>query len=102
MIISAVALPSFMRAYRTYQLDDAATQVAGILKFTRYEAIRVNVPAATPLKAQILQSAAGTYVFADSNNNGTVQVRKSKSCSLRTSTWSPPQLLRTLRAWLQQ
>jgi prepilin-type N-terminal cleavage/methylation domain-containing protein len=73
MIISAVALPSFMRAYRTYQLDDAATQVAGILKFTRYEAIRVNVPAATPLKAQILQSAAGTYVFADSNNNGTVQ-----------------------------
>jgi prepilin-type N-terminal cleavage/methylation domain-containing protein len=73
MIISAVALPSFMRAYRIYQLDDAATQVAGILKFTRYEAIRVNVPAATPLKAQILQSAAGTYVFADSNNNGTVQ-----------------------------
>jgi prepilin-type N-terminal cleavage/methylation domain-containing protein len=73
MIISAVALPSFMQAYRTYQLDDAATQVAGILKFTRYEAIRVNVPAATPLKAQILQSAAGTYVFADSNNNGTVQ-----------------------------
>src|SRR5712664_129327 len=73
MIITAVALPSFMRAYRTYQLDDAATQVAGILKFTRYEAIRVNVPAATPLKAQILQSAAGTYVFADSNNNGTVE-----------------------------
>jgi len=74
MIISAVALPSFLQAYRTYQLDDAATQVAGVLKFTRYEAIRINVPAATPLAARTLQTAAGTNVYTDSNNSSTLQV----------------------------
>jgi Tfp pilus assembly protein FimT len=73
MIITAVALPSFIQAYRTYQLNDTATQVAGILKFTRYEAIRLNVAAATPLKAQVRQSGAISNVFTDSNNSGTVQ-----------------------------
>jgi len=76
MIIAAVALPSFMQAYRIYQLNDAASQVAGVLKFTRYEAIRLNVAAATPLKAQIRQSGTSpviTNVFTDSNNSGTLQ-----------------------------
>jgi Tfp pilus assembly protein FimT len=73
MIVTAISMPSFLRAIRTYQLNDAATQVAGVLKFTRYEAIRVNVPAATPLTTRILQSAAGTNIFTDSNNSGTVQ-----------------------------
>jgi Tfp pilus assembly protein FimT len=73
MIITAVALPSFIQAYRTYQLNDTATQVAGILKFTRYEAIRLNVTAATPLKAQVRQSGAISNVFTDSNNDGTLQ-----------------------------
>jgi Tfp pilus assembly protein FimT len=73
MIITAVALPSFIQAYRTYQLNDAATQVAGVLKFTRYEAIRLNVAALTPLKAQIRQAGRITNVFTDSNNDGTVQ-----------------------------
>jgi type IV fimbrial biogenesis protein FimT len=73
MIITTVALPSFIQAYRTYQLNDAATQVAGVLKFTRYEAIRLNVAALTPLKAQIRQAGKITNVFTDSNNDGTVQ-----------------------------
>jgi Tfp pilus assembly protein FimT len=73
MIITTVALPSFIQAYRTYQLNDAATQVAGVLKFTRYEAIRLNVAALTPLKAQIRQAGRITNVFTDSNNTGTVQ-----------------------------
>ena len=76
MIITAVALPSFMQSYRIYQLNDAANQVAGVLKFTRYEAIRLNVAAATPLKAQVRQSGSSpviTNVFTDSNNSGTVQ-----------------------------
>ena len=73
-IISAVALPSFMRSYRGYQLSDAAYQVAGVLKFTHYEAVRLNVATATPLKAQVTQVAGtGTYIFTDSNNSGTVQ-----------------------------
>ncbi len=76
MIITAVALPSFMQSYRIYQLNDAANLLAGILKFTRYEAIRLNVAAATPLKAQVRQSGSSpviTNVFTDSNNSGIVQ-----------------------------
>jgi Tfp pilus assembly protein FimT len=45
MIIAAISIPSFMNAVRAYQLTDAATQVASVLKFTRYEAIRVNTAA---------------------------------------------------------
>jgi len=42
MILMAVALPYFLRAYRFYQLNNAATQMADILRLTRYEAIRLN------------------------------------------------------------
>ena len=44
MALSAIAVPSLVRTYRSYQMDDAATQVSGMLKFTRYEAIRRNSP----------------------------------------------------------
>ena len=72
-VMSAVALPSFMQSYRMYQLNDAANQVAGVLKFTHYEAIRTNAPALTPLNAQVLARPAGTFIFTDSNNSGNVQ-----------------------------
>jgi len=78
MVISAVALPSFIQAYRTYQLDDAATQIASVLKFTRYEGIRLNVTAAAPLAARTLVTAAGTNVYTDSNNSGTLQVTENQ------------------------
>lgn len=42
LIISAVAIPSITKTLRIYQLNDAASQVAGILKLTRFEAIRRN------------------------------------------------------------
>lgn len=42
MILMAISLPYFMRAYRSYQLSNAATQMADILRMTRYEAIRLN------------------------------------------------------------
>jgi len=42
MILMAVALPAFLRAYHSYQLNNAATQVADIVRLTRYEAIRLN------------------------------------------------------------
>lgn len=44
MILMAVGLPYFLRAYRFYQLSNAATQTADILRLTRYEAIRQNKP----------------------------------------------------------
>lgn len=73
-IMTAVALPSFLRAYRHYQLTDAANRVAGVLKYTHFEAIRLNVPVATPLKAIIsnTQTQTGVYVFCDSTSSGTV------------------------------
>jgi Tfp pilus assembly protein FimT len=42
MILMAVGLPYFLRAYRAYQLSNAATQMCDILRLTRYEAIRLN------------------------------------------------------------
>src|SRR6266481_2730271 len=44
MILMAVSLPSFLRAYHSYRLSNAATQVADIVRLTRYEAIRQNRP----------------------------------------------------------
>src|SRR5271169_274051 len=43
MILMAVGLPSFMRAYHAYQLSSAATQVADMLRLARYDAIRRNI-----------------------------------------------------------
>jgi type IV fimbrial biogenesis protein FimT len=43
MILMAVGMPSFMRAYHTYQLSSAATQVADMLRLARYDAIRRNM-----------------------------------------------------------
>jgi Tfp pilus assembly protein FimT len=43
MILMAVGMPSFMRAYHSYQLSSAATQVADMLRLARYDAIRRNM-----------------------------------------------------------
>jgi prepilin-type N-terminal cleavage/methylation domain-containing protein len=44
LILMGMAVPYFLRAYHSYQLSHAATQVADILRLTRYEAIRRNRP----------------------------------------------------------
>jgi prepilin-type N-terminal cleavage/methylation domain-containing protein len=69
LVLMGIGMPSFLRAYHTYQLTNAAQQMADILRFTRYEAIRLN----TGLSCQIQPSAAGptmTSVWTDSNKNG--------------------------------
>ena len=68
LVLMAIAMPAFMRAYRSYQLTGAATQMADILRLTRYEAIRRN----TAVNCRIAPSttdAGMTMVFADSNND---------------------------------
>src|SRR6202045_3124245 len=67
--LSAFAVPSLMRTYRSYQMDDAASQVANQLKFTRYEAIRRNNVMTCLDKAQ----NGYLTMFTDYNNSGTVQ-----------------------------
>ena len=67
--LSAIAVPSLMRTYRSYQMDDAASQVASQLKFTRYEAIRRNNVMTCVDKTQ----NGYLTMFTDYNNSGTVQ-----------------------------
>lgn len=68
LVLMAIAMPAFMKAYRSYQLTGAASQMADILRLTRYEAIRGNTwencvigPSTT--------DAGMTVVFADADNN---------------------------------
>jgi prepilin-type N-terminal cleavage/methylation domain-containing protein len=68
-IFSAIGVPSLVRSYRSYQMDDLASQVASELKFTRYEAIRRNNVMSCLDKAQ----NGYLTMFTDNNNNGTVQ-----------------------------
>lgn len=71
LIISAVAIPSITKTLRIYQLNDAATQLAGILKLTRFEAIRRN----TPVNCVNAQAGANgpANVWSDSNGDGIEQ-----------------------------
>ena len=66
LILTAIAIPSLMRSFRTYQLNDAAARLSDMLKYTRFEAVRRN----TPVNFLMLQTGPDWLVGADSNNNG--------------------------------
>lgn len=66
LILAAVAVPMTMRAVRVYQLNNAASQLAGILKLTRFEAIRRN----TLISCQIAQNSDGWVLWVDSDKDG--------------------------------
>lgn len=73
LIMLAIAVPTFLQSYRTYELDNAASQVEMMLKYTRLEAIRLN----TPINCWSRKLANGDYqIWSDSNkiNNGVPQV----------------------------
>lgn len=72
MVITAVSLPYFFQAFGTYQLNDAATQVAGILKFTRFQAIRTNAPVSMQIR-QITSPRSQTNIWTDLNGDGVEQ-----------------------------
>ena len=66
LILTAIAIPSLMRSFRTYQLNDSAGRLSDQLKFTRFEAVRRN----TPVNFLMLQTGPDWLVGTDSNNNG--------------------------------
>jgi len=66
LVISVIAVPVILRSLQTYQLNASSSQLAGILKFAKFDAIRQN----TPVSFQILQQAANWLVWVDSNGNG--------------------------------
>jgi Tfp pilus assembly protein FimT len=68
LILTAVAIPSLMRSFRTYQLNDAAARLSDQLKSTRFEAVRRN----TQINCQIKQFGTDWIVWTDSINNGAV------------------------------
>ena len=67
LVLTAIAIPSLMRSFRTYQLNDAAGRVSDMLKFTRFEAVRRN----TTISFLMLQPSPPAWIVgADSNGNG--------------------------------
>jgi Tfp pilus assembly protein FimT len=70
MVLMAVGLPAFLRAYHSYQLSNSASQMADILRLTRYEAIRLNKP--VDCIVQPASDPGMTNVWADSDRTGTL------------------------------
>ena len=66
MILTAIAIPALMRSFRTYQLNDAASRLADMLKFTRFEAVRRN----KQINFLILPAANGIDWIAGTDSDG--------------------------------
>jgi Tfp pilus assembly protein FimT len=71
LVISAIAIPSITKTLRVYQLNDAANQVAGIVKLTRFEAIRRNTPISCVNSQAVANGPAN--LWADSNGDSVEQ-----------------------------
>jgi len=65
LILTGIAIPSLMRSFRTYQLNDATTRLSDLLKFTRFEAVRRN----TPVTLRLQQAGADWNVWTDSDGD---------------------------------
>ena len=68
LVLTAIAVPTLMRSLRAYQLNDAATRLSAMLKFTRFEAVRRN----TQINFLMQASGPGYLVGTDSNNNNAI------------------------------
>src|SRR5436853_5120919 len=66
LVVSAISTPSFMSAYQYYQVSNAAASMANVIKYTRYEAIRLN----TPINCVIGPAPVGTIAWTDSDRDG--------------------------------
>ena len=78
LVLTAVAVPSLTRSLRVYQLNSAAASVSGMLKFTRFEAVRRN----QQINFLALRRGAGWVVGTDSNANGAIDtVERQQSVS---------------------
>jgi Tfp pilus assembly protein FimT len=88
LVLCATAIPSLTRTYRIYQLNDSAARLAGMLRLTRFDAIRRN----QPVSCQILQSGADwivRIVWTDANGNLVVDPSESQYVVTGTVTLEP-------------
>jgi prepilin-type N-terminal cleavage/methylation domain-containing protein len=65
LIIAAIAVPAVVKTVQFYQLNDAAMRVAGVLKMTRYEAIRKNAQ----INCWFQVNGTDWTIWTDSNGN---------------------------------
>ena len=65
-ILLVISVPTLMRAYRSYQLNDAAAKFSGLLKSTRFSAIRKN----TPVSCVVQQSGSNWTIWVDMDGDG--------------------------------
>ena len=65
LVLTSLAIPVIVRSLQSYQLNSSAAQLAGMLKFTKFDAIRQN----TKVSCQIAQSGGDWLVWVDSNGN---------------------------------
>jgi prepilin-type N-terminal cleavage/methylation domain-containing protein len=68
LVITTLAIPVVVRSLQSYQLNSTASQLAGMLKFAKFDAIRQN----TTVSCQIKWNSSGSnwVVWVDSNGNG--------------------------------
>ena len=85
LILTAIAIPSLMRSFRTYQLNDAASRLSDMLKLTRFEAVRRN----TQINLLMQASGTGWLVGTDSNGNGTVDATEKQQLISGVATLLP-------------
>jgi len=90
MVLTAIAIPSFMHSFRTYQLNDTAARLSDMLKFTRFEAVRKNK--AVPFQLQ--QFGNDWVAWEDPDNDANLdatekQVRISGFVTLLTGGGPP-------------
>ena len=66
LVITSLAVPVVVRSLQTYELNSDAAHIAGMLKFTKFEAIRQN----SRVSCQVMQQGSSWIVWVDSNGNG--------------------------------
>lgn len=69
VILAAIAVPTLLEAYRSYQLSDAASKLSGMMKTTRFSAIRKN----SPISCQIQQNGTSWTVWTDLDGDGNAE-----------------------------
>src|SRR2546430_15504979 len=61
VVLAAIAVPTLLQAYRSYQLSDAASKLSGMMKTTRFSAIRKN----TPIECLVQKNGTTWTVWTD-------------------------------------
>src|SRR6266849_1418641 len=85
LILTAIAIPTLTRSFRTYQLSDAAARLSDMLKFTRFEAVRRNTQ-----ECFLMNQGGSTWTLGtDSNCSGTLDANGKKQVIAGYATLLP-------------